>query len=225
MLRAEGTEGQVRLENLEELVVAAEEWSREQEAHGSGGTIADFLDDAALLASVDDAKTRRENNGVPEDAVTLMTMHNAKGLEFPAVFIVGAEEGLLPSKNSLVEAGGIEEERRLFYVGITRAMDRLYLTAAQNRMMYGKTATTEDSRFLEELEGGFVPVDQFGQEVDYKKSSWRQYRPTVPVAPPARKDTSSMTAGMAYKGGERVKHPKFGEGRVLAVPVSVTSRK
>lgn len=217
MLRAEGAEGQARLENLEELIVAAEEWSQEQQTQGGGGTIADFLDDAALLASVDDAKTRRENGGVPEDAVTLMTLHNAKGLEFPAVFIVGTEEGLLPSKNSLMEAGGIEEERRLFYVGITRAMDRLYLTAAQNRMTYGKTVATEDSRFLEELEGGFESVDVFGQSVDYKKSSWRQYRPTVPVAPPARKDTSSMTAEMAYKGGEKVTHPKFGEGRVLAV--------
>ena len=212
MLRAEGTEGQARLENLEELIVAAEEWSQEHQ-----GTIADFLDDAALLSSVDDARTRRENDGVPEEAVTLMTLHNAKGLEFPAVFIVGAEEGLLPSKNSLVEAGGIEEERRLFYVGITRAMDRLFLTAAQNRMMYGKTVNTEDSRFLEELEGGFESVDQFGQSVDYRKSSWRQYRPTVPSAPSARKDTSPMTGGMAYRGGEKVKHPKFGEGRVLAV--------
>ena len=212
MLRGEGTEGAARLENLEELIVAAEEWSSEHQ-----GTIADFLDDAALLASVDDAKTRRGQGDVPEDAVTLMTLHNAKGLEFPAVFIVGTEEGLLPSKNSLMEPGGIEEERRLFYVGITRAMDRLTLTAAQNRMTYGKTVASEDSRFLEELEGGFETVDQFGQSVDYRKSTWRQYRPTAPSVPSARKDTSSMTDEMAYKGGEKVRHPKFGEGRVLAV--------
>ncbi len=215
MLRAEGTEGQARLENLEELVVAAEEWSQSTEG---GGTIADFLDDAALLSSVDDARAKRENNNAdaPEDSVVLMTLHNAKGLEFPAVFVVGLEEGLLPSKNSLTEAGGIEEERRLFYVGITRAMDRLTLTAAQNRMTFGKTVSTEDSRFLEELGGGFESVDVYGQQVEYRKTTWRDYRPTVP-APPARKDTSPMTEGMAYRGGEKVRHPKFGEGRVLAV--------
>ncbi|PYE56308.1 ATP-dependent helicase [Deinococcus yavapaiensis] len=214
MLRAEGEEGRGRLENLEELVVAAEEWSAENE-----GTIADFLDDAALLASVDDGRSKRENSDVPEEAITLMTLHNAKGLEFPAVFIVGCEEGLLPSKNALMEPGGIEEERRLFYVGITRAMDRLYLTSAQNRMTYGKTVATEDSRFLEELGGGFETIDEYGQKVEYKKSSWRHSRPTVPNVPQqgARKDTSPMTEGMAYKGGEKVKHPKFGDGRVLAV--------
>ena len=90
LLRQEGQEGQVRLENLEELVSAAEEWSVENE-----GSIAEFLDDAALLSSVDDMRTKVENKGAPEDAVTLMTMHNAKGLEFPSVFIVGVEEGPL----------------------------------------------------------------------------------------------------------------------------------
>ncbi len=213
MLRDEGTEGQARLENLEELVNAAEEWAQANE-----GTIADFLDDAALLSSVDDARVKRENDGVPEDAVTLMTLHNAKGLEFPVVFIVGTEEGLLPSKNALTEAGGIEEERRLFYVGITRAMDRLTLTAAANRMTYGKTNSTEDSRFLEELDGGFDSVNTYGETIPYRQGTWREYRPTVPrPAPSAVKNTSSLTAEMAYRGGEKVRHPKFGDGTVLAV--------
>lgn len=214
LLRQEGQEGQVRMENLEELVNAAEEWSQTNE-----GTIGDFLDDAALLSSVDDMRARQENRDVPEDAVTLMTLHNAKGLEFPVVFIVGAEEGLLPSKNSLLEVGGIEEERRLFYVGITRAMDRLFLTAAQNRMQFGKTNSTEDSRFLEEIEGGFDPVDPYGQIIEYRQKTWKDYRPAMPSqpAPSAVKNTSPMTEGMAYRGGEKVSHPKFGEGQVLAV--------
>ncbi|OOV13412.1 UvrD-helicase domain-containing protein [Deinococcus sp. LM3] len=211
LLRQEGPEGQVRAENLDELVNAAEEWSQEHE-----GTIGDFLDDAALLSSVDDMRTRQENKDTPEDAVTLMTMHNAKGLEFPVVFIVGVEEGLLPSKGAIAEAGGIEEERRLFYVGITRAMDRLFLTAAENRMQYGKTNAAEDSRFLEEIEGGFDTVDPYGQVVEYRAKTWKTYRPTVPTAS-AVKNTSPLTAGMAYRGGERVRHPKFGEGQVLAV--------
>ncbi|MCP2013734.1 DNA helicase-2/ATP-dependent DNA helicase PcrA [Deinococcus sp. HSC-46F16] len=212
LLRQEGQEGQVRMENLDELVNAAEEWSGEHE-----GTIADFLDDAALLSSVDDMRSRTENRDKPEEAVTLMTLHNAKGLEFPVVFIVGAEEGLLPSKNALIEPGGIEEERRLFYVGITRAMERLFLTAAQNRMQYGKTIAAEDSRFLEELGDGFDTVDPYGQVVEYRQKSWKDYRPTVPTRPAAVKNTSPMTEGMAYRGGEKVKHPKFGEGQVLAV--------
>ncbi|GGM08769.1 ATP-dependent helicase [Deinococcus aerophilus] len=211
LLRQEGQEGQVRMENLDELINAAEEWSGDNE-----GTIQDFLDDAALLSSVDDMRAKKENRDVPEDAVTLMTLHNAKGLEFPVVFIVGTEEGLLPSKGALIEAGGIEEERRLFYVGITRAMERLFLTAAQNRMQFGKTNSAEDSRFLEEIEGGFDTIDPYGQVVEYRAKTWKQYRPTVPV-PSAVKNTSPMTAGMAYRGGERVRHPKFGEGQVLAV--------
>ncbi|WP_180970174.1 ATP-dependent helicase [Deinococcus planocerae] len=214
LLRQEGQEGQVRMENLEELVNAAEEWSQTNE-----GTIGDFLDDAALLSSVDDMRARQENRDVPEDAVTLMTLHNAKGLEFPVVFIVGAEEGLLPSKNSLLEVGGIEEERRLFYVGITRAMDRLFLTAAQNRMQFGKTNSTEDSRFLEEIEGGFDPVDPYGQVIEYRQKTWRDFRPSAPSqpAPSAVKNTSPLTSELAYRGGEKVTHPKFGEGQVLAV--------
>ncbi|GGN28785.1 ATP-dependent helicase [Deinococcus daejeonensis] len=211
LLRQEGQEGQVRMENLDELINAAQEWAQEHE-----GTIADFLDDAALLSSVDDMRTKTENKGAPEDAVTLMTMHNAKGLEFPVVFIVGTEEGLLPSKGALVEAGGIEEERRLFYVGITRAMERLFLTAAQNRMQFGKTNAAEDSRFLEEIEGHFDTIDPYGQVIEYRAKTWKQYRPTVP-APSAVKNTSPMTAGMAFRGGEKVRHPKFGEGQVLAV--------
>lgn len=219
LLRQEGQEGQVRMENLDELVNAAQEWADENE-----GTIADFLDDAALLSSVDDMRTKAENKGAPEDAVTLMTLHNAKGLEFPVVFIVGTEEGLLPSRGALTEAGGIEEERRLFYVGITRAMECLFLTAAENRMQYGKTNAAEDSRFLEEIEGDFETVDPYGQVVEYRQKSWKNYRPTVPAhgasgagQSVAVKNTSPLTAGMAYRGGEKVRHPKFGEGQVLAV--------
>jgi DNA helicase-2/ATP-dependent DNA helicase PcrA len=219
LLRQEGQEGQIRMENLDELVNAAEEWSRENE-----GGVHDFLDDAALLSSVDDMRTKKENRDVPEDAVTLMTLHNAKGLEFPVVFIVGTEEGLLPSRGALTEGpGAIEEERRLFYVGITRAMERLFLTAAENRMQFGKTNAAEDSRFLEEIGGEFDTIDAYGQNVEYRAKSWKTYRPTVPTTGAGGgysspvKNTSPLTADMAYRGGEKVSHPKFGAGQVLAV--------
>ena len=96
-------------------------------------------------------------------------------------------------------------------------MERLFLTAAQNRMQYGKTIAAEDSRFLEELGDGFDTVDPYGQVVEYRQKSWKDYRPTVPARPSAVKNTSPMTGDMAYRGGEKVKHPKFGEGQVLAV--------
>lgn len=215
MLKLEGQEGLDRRENLEELLNAATEWSEQHE----GGSIADFLDDAALLSSVDDEKVKRENGGVPEESVTLMTLHNAKGLEFPVVFIVGVEEGLLPSRNSLMEPGGLEEERRLFYVGITRAMDRLYLTAAENRMQYGKTNACEDSRFLEEIEGGFIPVDLYGQPATAKKrGNWSTFHPSAPSVPRSTAPSATASSGTdGFKGGEKVKHPKFGTGIVLAV--------
>nr|WP_221276980.1 UvrD-helicase domain-containing protein [Deinobacterium chartae] len=219
MLRAEkDSENLSRLENLEELIVAAEEWARENE----GGTVADFLDDAALLSSVDDARVKRENGNadVPEDAVTLMTLHNAKGLEFPIVFIVGVEEGLLPSKNSLTEPGGLEEERRLMYVGITRAMDQLYLTAAENRQTFGKTVSSEESRFLSEIEGLYQEVNQYGEVLGERRASrgtWRSFNPGSTATQSKPATAASATEAGAYRGGERVSHPKFGEGQVLAV--------
>lgn len=214
LLRQEGPEGATRLENLEELVNAAEEWSQE-----NAGSIADFLDEAALLSSVDDMRTKAENKGAPEEAVTLMTLHNAKGLEFPVVFIVGVEQGLLPSKGAIAEGpSGKEEERRLFYVGITRAMERLFLTAAENRMQFGKTNAAEDSEFLEDIEGTFQTVNAYGQQVAHRAKSWKNYRPTpAPAAPPAVKNTSPLSADLPFRGGEKVSHPKFGAGQVLAV--------
>lgn len=211
-LRTEGQEGKARIENVEELLVALREWSVEHEGLG----IAEFLDEAALLASVDDARTKRENSGVPEDAVTLMTLHNAKGLEFKEVFIVGVEENLLPSRNSISEPGGIEEERRLFYVGITRAMDKLTLTAAEARMTYGKTQAVQDSRFLSELDNRYIEVDSYGQVRKGNKVKTQIQSPVVHTRPSSAPTSTEQTV-LQFKGGERVRHPKFGEGTVLAV--------
>ncbi len=216
MLQAEGTEGKQRLENLDELLVALTEWSKENKGAG----ILDFLDEASLLSSVDDARTKRENGGVPEEAVVLMTLHNAKGLEFPEVYVVGVEEGLLPSRNSLAEQGGLEEERRLFYVGITRAMEKLTLTAAENRMEYGKTRSSEDSRFLSELGDSYTQVNAYGEALTKSsRGTHRDYRPTAPtpVPNPNSNQKEKIPLESEFKGGEKVSHPKFGAGTVLAV--------
>jgi DNA helicase II / ATP-dependent DNA helicase PcrA len=201
-------ESEARLENLEELLVGAEEWQKEND-----GNIEAYLDDAALLSSVDDARTKRENKGEPVPAVTFMTMHNAKGLEFEEVFIVGLEEGLLPHRSSIVEPGGIEEERRLFYVGITRAMDRLTMTMAESRQTFGKTAPSEDSRFLQDIPKElFTPVNLFYQPYSDAKIDAHRVAPHI-EAQIAR----AGGAVLSVKGGEKVMHPKFGIGKVLAV--------
>jgi DNA helicase-2/ATP-dependent DNA helicase PcrA len=223
MLKAElktgsKSEAEARLENLNELVNAASEWDGENH-----GTIESYLDDAALLSSVDDARTRRNNKDVPEEAVTFMTMHNAKGLEFEDVFIVGLEEGLLPHRSSIVEPGGIEEERRLFYVGITRAMERLTMTLADSRQVYGKTMPSEKSRFLEDIPPDLiVPVNLFNQPLESEGTRSHGLEPARQdahrIAPHIQAELERAGGVVtALKGGEKVKHPKFGVGKVLGV--------
>ncbi|HYL97525.1 MAG TPA: 3'-5' exonuclease, partial [Blastocatellia bacterium] len=130
-------ESEGRLLNVEELVNAAAEAERRNE------TLRDFIDHAALVSDTDQYR--------PDAQVTLMTMHSAKGLEFPVVFIAGLEEGLFPNSRSIDDEGGLEEERRLCYVGITRAKQRLYLTHAMRRRTFGEESPAEPSRFLNEV--------------------------------------------------------------------------
>ena len=130
-------------------------------------------------------------------------------LEFEEVFIVGLEEGLLPHRSSIVEPGGIEEERRLFYVGITRAMDRLTMTMAESRQTFGKTAPSEDSRFLQDIPKElFTPVNLFYQPYTDGKIDAHRVAPHI-EAQIAR----AGGAVLSVKGGEKVLHPKFGLGR------------
>ncbi|MFN3368582.1 MAG: ATP-dependent helicase, partial [Thermus sp.] len=175
-----------RLENVEELLRAA------KEAEG----LMEFLDKVALTA-------RAEEPGEPAGKVALMTLHNAKGLEFPVVFVVGVEEGLLPHRSSLSTLEGLEEERRLFYVGVTRAQERLYLSHAEEREVYGRTEPTRPSRFLEEVEGGLY------QEYD-------PYRPSAKASPSPVPGGARAAKPGAYRGGEKVVHPRFGLGTVVA---------
>ncbi|AEV16744.1 UvrD/REP helicase [Thermus sp. CCB_US3_UF1] len=171
-----------RLENVEELLRAA------REAEG----LMDFLDKVALTA-------RAEEPGEAGGKVALMTLHNAKGLEFPVVFLVGVEEGLLPHRSSVSTLEGLEEERRLFYVGVTRAQERLYLSYAEEREVYGRPEASRPSRFLEEVEEGL-----------YEEYDPYRLPPPKPVPPPHRAKPG------AFRGGEKVVHPRFGLGTVVA---------
>ena len=187
-------DGEDRLQNVEELLRAARDWEEEE-----GGSLADFLDSVALTARAEEPQGE-----VSTEAVTLMTLHNAKGLEFPTVFLVGLEENLLPHRNSLNRLEDLEEERRLFYVGITRAQERLYLSYAEERETYGKREFTRPSRFLEDIPQELLKeVGAFGDS-------------EAPVLSYSRPEPRPKTQLSEFKGGEKVKHPKFGSGTVVA---------
>lgn len=194
MLRREG-DSEPRLENLEELLRAAAEWEEEH-----GGSVAEFLDEIALTARAE------EPNAAPEQSVTLMTLHNAKGLEFPVVFVVGVEEGLLPHRSSLGSDAELEEERRLLYVGITRAQDRLYLTLSEERETWGQRERVRPSRFLEEIpEDLLKPVGPFGDAHE-----------TAPAPVSSAPVSRAKQGSRGFSGGEKVRHPRYGEGTVVA---------
>src|SRR5438045_3322806 len=151
MLQASGDEeDQERLANIEELITAAKQFAAED----SSRTLADFLENITLASDVDSWDER-------QDCVSVMTLHSAKGLEFPVVYMLAVEQGLLPHERSLAKEEDIEEERRLAFVGITRAKEELYVSHARLREFRGQTLSTVPSRFLDELPAdGVQTVDQ-----------------------------------------------------------------
>jgi DNA helicase-2/ATP-dependent DNA helicase PcrA len=202
-LQAERTiEAQGRLENLEELVRVA----REYDALAEQGSVGEFLQQIALIADVD---SLRDEEGL----VTLMTLHNAKGLEFPIVFMIGMEDGVFPHSRALDE-GGLEEERRLAYVGLTRAMRDLTLTYARRRSAFGgASGPSLRSRFIDE-----VPRELTDQEdkqavgagwAPGRVASWSN-------AAAATAEVQPDTAGTVFRLGDDVVHAAFGEGVVTA---------
>ncbi len=187
MLEAEGTdEAYSRLENLRELVTVAQEFS---EVTGEED-LAAFLQHLMLVTDLD---TWQDD----VDRVTLMTLHSAKGLEFSIVFLAGMEEGLFPHARALEENGGLEEERRLCYVGMTRAKQNLYLSYARTRTIFGATMPAVPSRFLDEISPDLMT----------------RFQSTPPPAPWVEEDREILT----FTVGDRVRHASFGEGRVLEV--------
>jgi DNA helicase-2/ATP-dependent DNA helicase PcrA len=204
LAREDSQESQERLENLAELLAAAVDYETREEAPSLAG----FLDRAALLSETD-----RLRDDVP---VLLMTLHAAKGLEFESVFLVGLEEGLLPHSRSLAGEEALEEERRLCYVGMTRAMESLHLSWARSRQVFGQRRLTEPSRFLAEIpEGGIERSGGWlGQSPQRggTRPRWASSPPPgirVEGAAPARAPAPDL------RPGSRVRHPLFGVGTVL----------
>jgi DNA helicase-2/ATP-dependent DNA helicase PcrA len=218
-------ESEGRLENLAELVGAANE----------AETVAEFLEDISLVADTDDLSD-------DTTSVVLMTLHSAKGLEFPVVFLIGLEDGVFPHLRSLTEPDQLEEERRLAYVGITRARRRLYLTHAWSRTLFGGTQYNPPSRFLDEIptglvhdveghrrasrgggrtygRGGWQPGD--GARSGYAGGGDRALRVAagrdriVEKALESRKPSRSGAEALGLKIGDDVRHNVFGEGVIL----------
>src|SRR2546425_8990410 len=196
-------EGAERLENLGELVNAAAAFTDEARAAESGEVVdplTAFLTHAALEAGEHQA-------GEGQDALQLMTVHSAKGLEFDVVFVSGLEEGLFPHEQSVVERDGLEEERRLAYVAITRARHRLYLSHAQTRLLHGQTRYNIPSRFLEEIPGELMKwlTPRFSKRREFV---WGAAKKEQSVFKKAR-DTGG------FRIGQNVVHPKFGSGIIV----------
>lgn len=211
-------EAQARIENLEEFLTVTQEFDKqfeqqnEEDADAPEEKLTVFLNDLALVSDIDNLE---------EDAsqVTLMTLHAAKGLEFPVVFLIGLEEGVFPLSRALMEESKLEEERRLAYVGITRAEEALYLTNAFSRTLYGRTQYNRPSRFVEEIDQELLEIEGMRPTpkktpVFAKKTAYSYKQPETAVVP-----SKSATGGENnnWKPGDKVKHKKWGLGTVVRV--------
>jgi len=218
-LRREGTpETSSRMENIRELATVAADFARRSE----DASLQAFLETAALLADIDVMRDE-------DDGVILMTAHNAKGLEFPYVFVVGLEQGLFPHSRSLDEPDGVEEERRLCYVAMTRAMRRLYLTHARERTLYGYSMPAEPSMFFVEIPentlfvasptaSAVVASRHAGKDRDHGELATVR-DPAPAAAGPTRPRESLGPAARASRlsPGDRVTHPEWGTGMVVGI--------
>jgi DNA helicase II / ATP-dependent DNA helicase PcrA len=228
LLLVEGPEGADRWENVRELVASAANWSEEVTEEADGTPLERFLAEAALLSSADTVVGN-------EDGVTLMTLHTAKGLEWPVVVLTGLEHGLFPLARAEEQSDGLEEERRLCYVGLTRAKDKLYLTWARARRRGGELRPGIASRFLRALPPAIVEErrttslwapdwagGRAGRRSDGRTVGWSggrssegigSHRPSDrPTVRPSEEDTSQDTP--RYVKGERVRHRRFGSGTI-----------
>ena len=223
-LRIQNTlESQARLENLEEFLTVTQEFDKqyqqqsEEEAEAPEDKLTVFLNDLALFSELDNYEETTQ--------VTLMTLHAAKGLEFPVVFLIGMEENVFPLSRALMEESELEEERRLAYVGITRAEEKLYVTNAFSRTLYGRTQYNRPSRFLSEIDESLLESTSSrpAQPVQTSRTTGT-FNPKVfkPVyQQPVQKAVSSKkeTGGDAnsWKAGDKVMHKKWGTGTVVRV--------
>lgn len=211
-------QAQSRIDNLHELISVAQEFAASEEENN----LENFLAHVALVSDIDDTE-------LGEDAITLMTLHSSKGLEFPVVFLVGMEEGLFPHARTLMDETEIEEERRLCYVGITRAKEKLFLSSTKMRTIYGNTVTYPPSRFLQEIPARLVKTikrqERFSALENFKqvseKYSARLQKPASTFNPhsfmPQKPAATAGGTDTRFNTGDRVSHSRWGEGMVVSV--------
>lgn len=217
-LRAEDTdESKARIENIDELISKTESYQEAMEEQGQTATLSGFLEEIALIADIDSVDP-------DQDYVLLMTLHSAKGLEFPRVFLAGMEDGMFPSYMSIIsdDRSDLEEERRLCYVGITRAMEDLTLTSARQRMLRGEVQYNKVSRFVREIPRELVDLGQEAQEkkkkieemiqADRNLAKMKMAFETKTFKP--REFKVMKAAALDYEVGDTVRHIKFGVGIV-----------
>ena len=222
-------ESQARRENLDEFKSVTQEYDEQHKDEDDNNIqkITNFLADLALVSDQDDFDEQAP-------AVTLMTLHAAKGLEFPVVFLVGMEEGIFPLSRAILEDDELEEERRLAYVGITRAKKKLYLTNAFSRLLYGRIQRNQPSRFVEEINPDLLKFENdqtaallveqkfpFGGDAATASSyrdlkQRRKYRSAGKRVKPVT-NTGTGADQVSWKTGDKVTHKKWGEGTVVKV--------
>lgn len=216
---SKNVQDQSRIDNLMELLSVAEDFAK----NGEEDTLENFLGNVALVSDIDDAE-------LGEDAITLMTLHSAKGLEFPTVFLVGMEEGIFPHACTLMDEDEVEEERRLCYVGITRAEKNLFMSNAKMRTIFGHTVSYPASRFLQEVPRGLIHI--FKRPV-VKRQTFREEQTGFNKPVTANwflsgkssfmpKDNS---AGSEFKAGDKVAHSKWGNGTVVSVKATADGQE
>ena len=208
MLREDKERGEERMENLQELRASAEQFSGSDER----SQLTDFLENVALVSDVDGLQGG-DDSEIDADAITLITLHQAKGLEYDAVFLVGLEDGMLPHSRSLEDPAQLEEERRLLYVGMTRARKRLYMFRAFQRRFHGQSGSQTASRFLLEIPESLVTIRDIrghSRVADrIPDPMWTKRAASTPAPRSATRSTDELAPG------ERVKHDVFGEGVVV----------
>ena len=205
MLREDKERGEERMENLQELRASAEQFSGSEER----GQLSDFLENVALVSDVDTLQGG-DDSDIDADAITLITLHQAKGLEYDAVFLVGLEEGMLPHSRSVEDPAQIEEERRLLYVGMTRARKRLYMFRAFQRRFHGQSGSQMASRFLLEIPESLITIRDIrghSRVADrIPDPMWTKRTASTPAPRPATRSADE------FLPGEKVRHGVFGEG-------------
>ena len=215
MLQREKTiESESRLENIEEFLSVTEAFEKRAEEDTGDRSLVAFLTDLALIADIDSLDKEENQN---KEKIVLMTMHAAKGLEFPVVFIIGMEENVFPHSRSLGDDEEMEEERRLAYVGITRAERKLYLTSASYRTLYGRASYNTPSRFIGEISDDILETQS--RNSGFSSGTTISGQSTTPVRPAVKKPVYKMSGGdnMGWSPGDKAIHKKWGTGMVVSV--------